>query len=113
MATIKKAQNGVSKGNPKGYNQSTSPLKTGPYEKKLDTVGTVAKSVRMIDGKGNVLGQERLGSSGAKALAQKFKREKTYTDERRGLNKEFLNSREKTGQAATKKAKCGTKMKKK
>lgn len=122
----KKAQDGKSvKGNPKGYNASTSPMKTGPYEKKLDTVGTVAKSVRMIDGKGKVLGQERLGTSGAEKLAQKFKREKADTEARRKRNKEFLDSRKASGDAASrsigtmkkggavKKAKTGMKMSKK
>lgn len=122
----KKAQDGKSvKGNPKGYNASTSPMKTGPYEKKLDTVGTVAKSVRMIDGKGKVLGQERLGTSGAEKLAQKFKREKADTEARRKRNKEFLDSRKASGNAASKsigtmkkggvvkKAKTGMKMSKK
>lgn len=122
----KKAQDGKSvKGNPKGYNVSTSPMKTGPYEKKLDTVGTVAKSVRMIDGKGKVLGQERLGTSGAEKLAQKFKREKADTEARRKRNKEFLDSRKASGNAASKsigtmkkggvvkKAKAGMKMSKK
>lgn len=117
-ATIKKAQKGVTmKGNPKGYNVSTSPMKTGPYEKRLDTIGGGStKSVRMLSGKGDVLGQERLGTSGATKLGEKFKREKAYTDERRKYNREFLESREATGKAATKsmkKAKCGTKMKKK
>jgi hypothetical protein len=119
----KKAQDGKTvKGNPKGYNVSTSPMKTGPYEKKLDTVGTVAKSVRMIDGKGKVLGQERLGTSGAEKLAQKYKREKADTESRRKTNKEFLDSRKASGNAASrsvgtmkkggtvKKAKVGTKM---
>ncbi len=123
----KKAQGGTSmKGNPKGYNVSTSPMKTGSYEKKLDTIGGgSSKSVRMIDGKGNVLGQERLGSSGADVLAQKYKSQKTYTDSRRKTNKDFLESRKASGNAASKsvgtmkkggvvkKAKCGTKMSKK
>ena len=122
----KKAQDGKSvKGNPKGYNTSTSPMKTGPYEKKLDTVGTVAKSVRMIDGKGKVLAQERLGTSGAEKLAQKFKREKADTESRRKTNKEFLESRKASGNAASKsigtmkkggtmkKAQTGAKLKKK
>lgn len=132
MATIKKikkAQTGASVGNPKGYNAKTSSLPNssnkGGYEKKLDTVGTVAKSVRMIDGKGNVLGQERLGSSGAEKLAQKYKREKANTESRRKTNSEFLDSRKASGNAASKsigtmkkggaikKAKCGTKMSKK
>ncbi len=122
----KKAQGGTSmKGNPKGYNVSTSPMKTGAYEKKLDTVGGVAKSVRMIDGKGKVLGQERLGTSGAEKLAQKFKREKADTEARRKTNKDFLESRKASGNAASKsigtmkkggsvkKAKCGVKLSKK
>ena len=124
--TAKKAQTGTAvKGNPKGYNVSTSPMKTGAYEKKLDTVGTVAKSVRMIDGKGKVLGQERLGTSGAEKLAQKYKREKAYTEERRRANKDFLESRKASGNAASKsigtmkkggtmkKAQTGAKLKKK
>lgn len=106
MAAIKKAQTGTSVGNPKGYNAKTSPLANstnkGGYEKKLDTVGTTAKSVRMIDGKGNVLGQERLGSSGAEKLAQKYKREKANTESRRKTNSEFLESRKKSGVAASK-----------
>lgn len=109
MATIKKAQN--------GYDTKTSPLKTGPYEKKLDTVGKgSSRSVRMIDGKGGVMGQERLGSSGAKKLTDTFKKAKAYTDDRRKQNKDFLDSRAKSGEAATasmKKAKCGSKMSKK
>jgi len=122
----KKAQDGKSvKGNPKGYNVSTSPMKTGAYEKKLDTVGGVAKSVRMIDGKGKVLGQERLGTSGAEKLAQKYKKEKADTEARRKTNKDFLESRKASENAASKsigtmkkggsvkKAKCGTKMSKK
>ena len=116
--TIKKAQNGTSeKGNTKGYKTSTSPMKTGPYEKRLDTIGGGStKSVRMLSGKGDVMGQERLGSAGAAKLKKTYEREKAYTDERRKYNREFLESREATGKAATKsmkKAKCGTKMKKK
>jgi hypothetical protein len=131
MAIIKKmasrAKDGKTvKGNPKGYNTSTSPMKTGAYEKKLDTIGGgSSKSVRMIDGKGKVLGQERLGTSGAEKLAQKYKREKAYTESRRKTNKEFLDSRKASGNAASrsvgtmkkggtvKKAKVGTKMSKK
>lgn len=93
-------------GNQNGYQSKTSPLPNnvnkGGYEKKLDTVGTVSKSVRMIDSKGNVLGQERLGSSGAEQLANKYKREKTDTEARRKVNSDFLESREKTGVQATK-----------
>lgn len=114
MATIKKpikkAQTGTSvKGNPKGYEKATSPLKTEAYEKKLDTVGKGSnRSVRMISGKGDVLGQERLGSSGAKKLASTFKSTKTYTDERRKTNKDFLESRENVGKSASKLQKGGT-----
>lgn len=105
MATIKKAQKGTSiKGNPKGYKQSTSPLKTGDFEKKIDTVGT---RVRTFDGKGTKTGDERLGSSGAKKLASSFTRSKNYTDEKRGENKKFLNSREAVGKAASKLQKGG------
>ena len=113
MATIKKpikkAQTGTSvKGNPKGYEKATSPMKTGSYEKKLDTIGKgTNKSVRMLSGKGDVLGQERLGSSGASKLADTFKRSKTYTDTRRKENKDFLESREATGKAASKLQKGG------
>ncbi len=104
MATIKKpvkkAQNGTPiKGNPKGYNPSSSPLKTTPYEKKLDTLGS---RVRMFSGKGEKIGDERLGSSGAKKLASNFKSNKAYTEERRGENKDFLESRDKIGKLATK-----------
>jgi hypothetical protein len=110
MATIKKAKNGSPvKGNPKGYEKSTSPMKTGAYEKKLDTIGSGSnKSVRMISGKGEVLGQERLGSSGAKKLSNTFNRSKTYTDERRKENKDFLDSRKATGKVASKLQKGGT-----
>jgi hypothetical protein len=108
MAIVKKmasrAKDGKTvKGNPKGYNTSTSPMKTGAYEKKLDTIGGgSSKSVRMIDGKGNVLSQERLGSSGADKLAQKYKREKANTESRRKTNKDFLESRKASGNAASK-----------
>lgn len=89
------------KGNPKGYETKTSPMKTGPYEKRLDTVGTGDfRSVRMISGKGDIMGEERLGTAGAEKLAKTFKREKAYTEERRKYNKEFLESREATGKAA-------------
>lgn len=121
MATIKKAvkkaQTGDTvKGNPKGYNPKTSPLPNtinkGGYEKKLDTIGKGStRSVRLIDGKGNVLGQERLGSSAEKTQAQKFKSEKTDTEKRRATNTSFLTSREKTGQKASK-MKAGGKIKK-
>jgi hypothetical protein len=113
---VKKAQVGTSiKGNPKGYETKTSPMKTGPYEKRLDTIGGGStKSVRMLSGKGDVMGQERLGSTGAAKLKKTFDREKAYTDERRKYNKEFLESREATGKAANKsmkkKAKSGAKM---
>lgn len=109
MATIKKVKNGIStKGNPKGYEKSTSPMKTGVYEKKLDTIGSgFNRSVRMINGKGDVLGQERLGSSGAKKLANTYSRSKTYTDERRKENKDFLESRKATGKVASKLQKGG------
>lgn len=115
--TVKKAQTGDTvKGNPKGYKPSTSPLPNtvnkGGYEKKLDTIGKGStRSVRLIDGKGNVLGQERLGSSAEKAQAQKFKSEKTDTNKRRATNTSFLESREKTGQKA--KMKSGGKVTKK
>ena len=114
MATIKKpikkAQNGTPvKGNPKGYATATSPMKTGSYEKKLDTIGKgTNRSVRMLSGKGDVLGQERLGSSGADKLASTFKASKTYTDSRRKENKDFLESREATGKVASKLQKGGT-----
>lgn len=89
------------KGNPDGYNPKTSPMKTGDYEKRLDTVGTGNfRSVRMISGKGDIMGEERLGTAGAEKLAKTFKREKAYTDERRTINREFLESKEKTGKAA-------------
>lgn len=90
-------------GNPNGYDKKTSPLKTGPYEKKLDTVGAGStKSVRMISGTGQVLGQERLGTAAAEKLAQKYAKEKEYTKQRRKSNEEFLDSRSKTGKLATK-----------
>jgi len=76
-------------------------MKTGPYEKKLDTVGSGSfRSVRMVSGKGDVMGEERLGSPAAARLKKTFEREKAYTDERRTINREFLESREKTGKAA-------------
>lgn len=119
-ATIKKAQKGLNvkdttiKGNPKGYNVSTSPMKTGPYEKRLDTIGSGSlKSVRMLNGKGDVMGQERLGSAGAARLKKTYEREKAYTDERRKYNKEFLESREKTGKAADESMKKSGLLKKK
>lgn len=90
-------------GNQSGYATKTSPLKTGPYEKKMDTIGSGSnRSVRMISGDGKVMGQERLGTQGAEKLTQKYKREKAYTDERRLGNKQFLESREKTGKLAKK-----------
>jgi hypothetical protein len=89
------------KGNVKGYETKTSSMETGPYEKKLDTVGAGSfRSVRMISGKGDVMGEERLGTSGAAKLKKTFDREKAYTDERRTYNREFLESREATGKAA-------------
>jgi hypothetical protein len=91
-------------GNPKGYEKETSPLKTGPYEKKLDTVGSGStKTVRMISGSGEVLGQERFGTTAAKKLADKYAKEKEYTKQRRTISKEFLESREMTGKVAKKK----------
>lgn len=102
------AQNGVSKkGNPKGYNPGTSPLPNtvskGGYEKKMDTIGKGStRSARLIDGKGNVLGQERLGTSGAKKMSETYKKEKTDTESRRKRNLEFLESRKKTGESANK-----------
>ena len=91
-------------GNSKGYNKDTSPLKTGPYEKKLDTVGSGStKTVRMISGSGEILGQERLGTSAAQKLADKYAREKEYTKQRRTISKEFLESRDLTAKVAKKK----------
>lgn len=104
--TIKKAQNGI-KGNLKGYNPGTSPLPNtvskGGYEKKLDTIGKGStRSVRLIDGKGKVLSQERLGSSAEKAQAKTYNRQKTYTKERREGNTDFLESRVKTSKTKNK-----------
>jgi len=90
--------------NKEGYKKETSPLKTGPYEKKLDTVGSGStKTVRMISGSGEVLGQERLGTSAAQKLADKYAREKEYTKQRRTISKDFLESRDLTGKVAKKK----------
>jgi len=57
----------------------------------------------MISGSGEVLGQERLGTTAAKKLAEKFAKEKEYTKQRRTISKEFLESREMTGKVAKKK----------
>ena len=96
----------VIKGNPKGYNPKTSPLHNtlskGGYEKKLDTVGSKVKSLRMLDGKGNVIGQERLNSAAASKLAEKYKKEKFDTESRRKTNLEFLQSKKVTGKIANK-----------
>lgn len=101
---VKKAQTG---GNLKGYNPGTSPLPNtvskGGYEKKLDTIGKGStRSVRLIDGKGKVLSQERLGSSAEKAQAKTYNRQKTYTEERRKGNTDFLESRVKTSKTKNK-----------
>ena len=102
------AQKGTSiKGNPKGYNPKTSPLPNtitkGGYEKKMDTIGKGStRSVRLIDGKGNVLGQERLGSLGAKKMGETYKKQKADTESGRKTNLEFLESRKATGKAASK-----------
>lgn len=98
---------GKIKGNPQGYNPKTSPLPNtenkGNYEKKLDTIGKGSlRSVRMIDGKGRILGQERLGTTAAEKLASKFKKEKSYTDKRRNLNKNFLDDKKAIAEAASK-----------
>jgi len=102
------AQKGTSiKGNSKGYNPKTSPLDNtankGGYEKKMDTIGKGStRSARLIDGKGNVLGQERLNSSGSKKMSNTYKKEKTDTESRRKENLEFLESRQASGKAASK-----------
>lgn len=125
---VKKGQNGLKES--RGYSISGGPFKTNSYEKKVDTIGAGStRSVRSIDGKGNVLRQERLGTQAAKKIASDFKREKANTNLRRQENKDFLTSREAIGKAASKKpvnkavaslknggavkkAKCGTMMKK-
>lgn len=102
------AQKGKSiKGNPDGYNPKTSPLENtvnkGGYERKMDTIGRGSvRSTRLIDNKGNVLGQERLGSSGAEKMAKSYNREKNETESRRKRNLEFLESRQASGKAASK-----------
>jgi hypothetical protein len=106
--SIKKAQvGGKIKGNPEGYNPKTSPLPNtinkGGYEKKMDTIGKgTTRSVRLLDGKGKLLGQERLGSVGAEKLSKRFKTEKSYTDKRRNLNRSFLEDKKALGEAASK-----------
>jgi hypothetical protein len=106
MSTTKKTVKKAQMGNALGYNAKTSPLankaKKGKYEKKLDTIGSgTSRSVRMIDGKGKVMGQERLGSSGASKLANTYNREKSMTNSSRAENSSFLESREKTGKSAS------------
>lgn len=102
------AQKGKSiKGNSDGYNPKTSPLDNtankGGYEKKMDTIGKGStRSTRLIDGKGNVLGQERLNSSGAKKMSNAYKKEKTETESKRKENLDFLKSRQASGKAASK-----------
>ena len=95
-------------GNKKGYNASTSPLDNttnkGLYEKKVDTIqkGKPGESVRLIDGKGNVIQQERTRTKAASDLVNKFNKLKSDTNERRKRNSEFLDSRSKSGAVANK-----------
>lgn len=105
--TVKKAQSGTSVGNAKGYNAKTSPLANksnkGNYEKKLDTIGSgTSRTVRMLDGKGNVMQQERMNSTGAKNLSSTFNKTKSETNSRRTVNSEFLDSKNVSGKTATK-----------
>lgn len=89
-------------GNPQGYNPSTSPLKTTPYEKKADTIGTgTNKTVRILSGKGKVISQEKLGTSSEKAMSKAHAREKAYTEDRRAKNLGFLKSRQTSGGTAS------------
>lgn len=99
MATPKKAQAGTSlKGNPKGYKTSTSPLKTGPYEKKVLTSGNVT---RRVDGSGKVISSAPSGTKSAEQIKAQQSRDSSYTMNRRNINREFLESREKTGVKAS------------
>lgn len=109
--TIKKAQTGVKVNNdPKkenhfGYNPKTSPIPNlinkGNYEKKLDTIGKAPyRSVRLLNKEGKVLGQERLNTAGAKKMTDTYNKNKTYTEERRKRNTEFLEGKQATGKAA-------------
>ena len=69
----------------------------------MDTIGKGStRSARLIDSKGNVLGQERLGSSGANKMAEAYKKQKADTESRRKTNSEFLESRKATGKSASK-----------
>lgn len=93
---IKKAQIGISIGNKNGYAPKTSPLSNmsnkGKYEKKLDTIGN---TIRVLDGKGNLLEKERIGTFAAKKLSTNYNKIKTDTENRRKSNSDFLESKSK------------------
>ena len=85
-------------GNPQGYNPATSPLDNtvnkGGYEKTLDKVGN---TLILRGGDKKEISRAQIGTKQEEAMRKEYAAKKSFTDNARKENTNFLTSREKMG----------------
>lgn len=86
------------KGNPNGYEPTTSPVPNtenkGGYEKTLDKTKT---DIFLRGGDKKIIKSARIGSKDAETIESEYGKMKEYTESRRDVNFDFLKSRQNTG----------------
>lgn len=90
--------NSTQPGNPQGYNPATSPLDNtvskGGYEKTLDKVGN---TLILRGGDKKEISRAQIGTKQEEAMRKEYEAKKSFTENARKENANFLTAREKIG----------------